>query len=275
MIPRNLFIMWDKPLHESPPLVKFCIDLWVEYNQEYNVEIYDFQTAKEYLKNDFDPIIYDSLKVQHQSDLLRTKLLAEKGGVWVDATCMPHRPIRNWIPEFQHADFSGLKTLTKGQIIDNWFMLARKNSIIMTKQYEALKKYWKIEKINLPQDPRSIKIISENWRYYVSNFVSMDLRLAPYFLWQYIFTSLNENDAEFSDCLKGQPYSSSDGSCGFIALALAKHENLEPPLPEELQTFIISTKAPLSKLIRYNPVTSKMIPEFKKCLEIRRKLEQF
>ena len=80
MIPRNLFIMWDKPLHESPPLVKFCIDLWVEYNQEYNVEIYDFQTAKEYLKNDFDPIIYDSLKVQHQSDLLRTKLLAEKGG---------------------------------------------------------------------------------------------------------------------------------------------------------------------------------------------------
>jgi hypothetical protein len=274
VIPKNLFIMWNKPRDQWPLLVTFCVDLWIKLNPEFNIEIYDSQKAIDFIKEDFDLDIYQKLKVQHQSDILRTKLLAERGGIWVDATCMPHRPVRLWIDSFEGVDFAGLKTLTQGQTIDNWFMISRQSSTLMKKQYVALQGYWKTPKIYLPQDPESIAIIAENWQEYVTDFMAHKMRLAPYFIWQYLFTSLVASDTEFAELFKTQKYSSSDGGCGFVAMTLARHAGTTSLLPE-IREHIIYSAAPLSKLIRWNPDTEKLIDELRLCVEHRGAIEGF
>ena len=274
MIPKNIFIMWDKPRDQWPRLVAFCVNLWTTLNPEFNVEIYDSEKAFDFVKDDFDLDIYNKMKVQHKSDILRTKLLAERGGIWVDATCMPHRPVRLWIDQFEDSDFAGLKTLTKGQTIDNWFMISRKSSVLMKKQYAALQIYWKTSKIYLPQDSESIAIIAENWQEYVTDFMAHKMRLVPYFIWQYLFTNLVASDPEFAELFKAQKYSSSDGGCGFVALALARHAGPTLSLPE-IQKHVIYSASPLSKLIRWNPETEKLIDELRQYVEQRAAIEGF
>jgi hypothetical protein len=268
-------MMWDTPQEAWPPLVSFCVNLWRDLNPDYNVEIYDAARARELVKSDFDLEIYDTIKIQHQADILRTKLLAERGGIWVDATCMPHRPVRLWIDRFQDSDFAGLKTLTAGQTVDNWFMISKKCSILMQKQYQNLINYWKTPKIPLPQDARSISMIAERSLLFVSDAAAHDLRIAPYFLWQYLFTRLYETDAEFSEVFRRQTYSSADGGCGFVALALAKQSGSPLPLQEEIRKHVIYSSAPLSKLIRWNPQTIKILDELRTCVALRGEIEGF
>lgn len=275
MIPKNIFLMWDKPRPEWPLSVSFCINLWLEMNPDFNVEIFDGHDARALVKDDFDMEIYDSLKVQHQSDIVRTKLLAERGGIWVDATCMPHRPARLWIDQFSNSDFAGLKSLTKGQVVDNWFMVSQKSSILMSKQYTALQRYWSTPKINLPQDPRSIAMISDAWRLYVTDLVAHELKLAPYFIWHYIFRSLLEDDAEFAAIFMSQIYTSSDGGCGFVALTMAKSPGAVVPLPDDIKNHIIHSASPLSKLIRWNKDTESVLSELRHCVQLRADIEGF
>jgi hypothetical protein len=267
--------MWNKPRGEWPPIVRFCVDMWIDLNPDCCVEIFDENSAWDYLASDFDPAIYDKMKVQHQSDLLRTKLLAERGGIWVDATCMPHMPVSRWIENFKDIDFAGIKTITPGQIIDNWFMISRPGSSLMDKQYKNLKEYWRTPKIDLPQDPRTISMIAERWRFFVSEFAAHDLRLAPYFLWHYIFTRQMEEDAEFAACLKSQPYSGPPGECGYVSHQISLDPSKARPLAEDLRNHIIFSNAPLSKLVRHIPVINTILEDLRECVSKRRKIENF
>ncbi len=197
VIPRNIFLMWDKPIDAWPALVRTCIDLWIEINPGWNVEVFDASRAQELISTDIDIEIYKSLKVQHQSDLVRTKLLGSRGGIWADASCLPHMPVDQWIGKFDDLDFSSIPSMQEGQIADNWFMLSRENGILMTKHYRTLVRYWATEKINLPQDPRSISMTSANWRSFISDYSAHTLRIAPYFCWQYLFRNQVDINSEF------------------------------------------------------------------------------
>jgi hypothetical protein len=275
MVPKNIYMMWDRPRSEWPPIVRMCVDMWIEFNPDFQVEIFDAASAWEYLSEDFDKAIYDSLKIQHQADLLRTKLLALRGGIWVDATCMPHMPVRSWIDNFEGTDFAGIQTLTLGQTIDNWFMLSRADSLLMRKQYDKLKSYWRTSKINLPQDEISIDMIAKKWRYFISEFAAHDLRIAPYFLWQYIFTLQIEEDQEFAECFKLQPYVSPPGACGYISHQISLDPSKARPLAEDLRNCIIKSDAPLSKLVRHIPPIPDILDELRECVMERRKIEGF
>ena len=188
---------------------------------------------------------------------------------------MPHRPIRLWVDQFADCDFAGVKTLTVGQTVDNWFMVAKPGSLIMTKMYERLKHYWRTPKFLLNGGLRSRSMIAENWRFFVSEHAAHDMRVAPYFLWQYIFTLLIEKDREFSSVFEQQPFSSPSGGCGHLAWNLRDKLNVPDPLTQALKDHIIFSQNPLSKLVRHNPLATKLIPEFKLCLDERRRIEGF
>jgi hypothetical protein len=251
VIPRNIFLMWDRPRNEWPALVELCIGLWEKLNPKWNVEVYDIEKARRLVCSDVDTNVFNSLKVQHQSDLVRTKLLWLHGGIWVDASCLPHIPVDQWIDDFETYEYASIPSLKPGQVSDNWFLLSKQNGLIMSKQYEALVRYWRTPKINLPQDQRSIDMIAERWEEFMSDYSAHQLRVAPYFLWQYLFRRLAETDEAFAACFKQQRYFAIRGECAFLIRALRSNQAngiANNPIPDELREFLFATTAPLSKL---------------------------
>ena len=269
MIPRNIFLMWDKPRENWPPLVRVCIELWIEINPTWKVEVYDLTKARELLKGDIDLDIFNSLKVQHQSDLVRTKLLSVYGGIWADASCLPHMPADAWIGDFDDLDYGSIPTNAFGIISDNWFLLSRPAGFLMTRQYQALLRYWQTPKINMPQDTRSIHMIAERWQHFVSDYAAHELRVAPYFLWQYLFRQQVESDVEFREHFLKQRYLSTNGECGLVINTLMKNKAANipnNPLPDALRVFLRTTTCQLSKLNHHSHELDYPLQDFSQCV---------
>lgn len=268
-IPRNIYLMWDKPRELWPKLVTTCIDLWVEINPDFNVEVFDIGKARDLIAGDIDPGIFDTLKPQHQSDLVRTKLLSTVGGVWADASCLPHMPVRDWIGKFDDLDFAGLPTHQPGQICDNWFMISRKSGYLLSLQYEALVTYWQTPKLNLPQDDRSIRMIGERWEHFISDFAAHDLRIAPYFLWHYLFRQLYDSNGLFRECFDQQKFLSTDGGCGALIRMLQQNRAsgiANNPMPDAMRQLLATTAAPLSKLNHHSTDLNYPLDDFRRVV---------
>lgn len=271
MIPKNIFLMWDKPRRDWPPLIALCIDLWIKLNARrgWNVEIFDHDKAWELLRTDISAEVFDTMKVQHQADLVRTKLLSTVGGVWADASCLPHMPVDAWIGEFADCDYASIPSLLRGQISDNWFLVSRKNGFLLGRQYESLKRYWRTPKLNLPQDERSIQMMGENWRGFISHFAAHELRIAPYFLWHYFFRMNLETDTEFAACFAKQPFLNVDGGCGvLIKMLMTNKESDVPnnPMPDDIREFLLTTNAQLSKLNHHSWELNYPLDDFRRCI---------
>jgi hypothetical protein len=260
MIARKLHLMWDAPENQWPPLVLLCIRLWQELNPDFEITLYDEKSVRNLIGHDIPDASYQRMKVQHRSDLVRTKLLATQGGIWVDATCLPHRPIREWIGHYDDCDFAGVKASSRGCIVDNWFMLSKPCSILMSEQYASLLKYWREPKIYLPQDEYSVDLISINWEKYIDNYASDVLKIAPYFLWHYLFTKKISERDDLARLLTAQKFLSTKGECGHLTMAISAASVCTPAMRSDVNAFIINTEAPLSKLIRHSSVTNILIP---------------
>lgn len=88
---RVIYTYWDKaPL---PPLVKHCIATWKTYNPDWRVVVVD---KKQAMQNLAPPPWFEDLIPQHQADWVRLKLLAQTGGVWLDATTYLLKPVTAW-----------------------------------------------------------------------------------------------------------------------------------------------------------------------------------
>jgi hypothetical protein len=262
-------MMWDKPRPIWPRLVRTCVDLWIEINPTWNVEIFDIGKARELISADIDLEIFDTIKVQHQSDLVRTKLLSTRGGIWVDASCLPHMPVDVWIEEFQSYDYASIPSLVPGQISDNWFLLSKENGYILTKQYNELVRYWRTPKINLPQDTRSISMIAQNWRGFISDYSAHKLRIVPYFCWQYLFNRQVEDNPEFASVFDKQKFLSLTGECGAMIRMLYKNVDKKipsTPMSQELRLFLQKTEAQLSKLNHHATEIDYPLEEFRECV---------
>jgi len=81
-----------------PCLNKLCLAAWKALNPGWNVTYITNDNIKEYVPEFFEIYKNDS-KVPYvgQSDLLRILLLCKYGGVWVDASVYPVKPLDSYI----------------------------------------------------------------------------------------------------------------------------------------------------------------------------------
>lgn len=245
-IPNNIFLLWDQPKHSWPPVVQFCIDLWMKLNPDWNVEVHNAATVRSLLETDINQSVLDSATIQAKSDMLRAKLLSTRGGIWADATCMPHMPVGDWIDAYARSDFSAPPNFLPGRTICSWFLISKLAGSIMTKHYLAITKYWRTQKVFLPTDTRSNRIVEANWRAFVDNHAAHELRVCPYFWFHYLFTQQLEREEEFRACFQAQRLLQTAGY-GFVQrkLSESKHESFEL---DELQEFLSKTDVVVSKL---------------------------
>ena len=90
-------MLWFQGWDEAPPVCKLCLESWVHYNPDWKVHKLSLTNILNYVpKEKFDKI----MKVEswtHRSDLVRIYLLANYGGLWVDATNFCNKPLKSWL----------------------------------------------------------------------------------------------------------------------------------------------------------------------------------
>lgn len=134
-IPRIIWTFWNSP--ELPPLVQYCISTWKRHNPSYTIRILNMDNYKQFIRYDINAIKHAHDTLARFSDYMRLALLADHGGIWMDATTICNAPL-DWVNAWQYgtrAEFVGYRldeTLeAKSPIVESWFLAAVQKSWFM------------------------------------------------------------------------------------------------------------------------------------------------
>lgn len=251
-VPKILWMMWLQGYEQAPMLVKTCIDSWCAYNPDWQVYILD----REQLSTLVD---LSELRLERHaevspaafSDIVRINLLNKFGGVWVDATCLCRAPLETWLEPYLASGFFAFRNSQRTKPLSSWFLAARRDSYIVSRQCALTNAYWaqnrfvnprrrcvgKLLAKGLARDPR----LSRLW---LTPAATHGLRIYPYFWFHYIFCKLLCEDTKAAQLWQETPNFSAH------SLERIQRESLEEPISQSLQSELDHRQEPLFKLNR-------------------------
>lgn len=139
---------WEQGLDNAPDIVKACLDSVEKYRGDIKRIIINPDNIKDYVH--IPEYIYKLkekgiIKLAHFSDILRTYLLVEHGGIWIDATVLLTAPLPDYVTK---SDLFVLKADEKADLdglnMTSYFLASKKtNNKILTDTQKVLELYWK------------------------------------------------------------------------------------------------------------------------------------
>lgn len=145
----TIYSLWLQGYAQAPDLVKTCLDRWNKLNPSYSFELLEQRDVQSLIET--LPIEINNITQQSLSDIVRLALLQKKGGIWVDATVFPTKPLSEWIGETVGGSefFSYRREIEQGYPTDRpisaWFLYASEGSIIIDKLWKETLRYWSTE----------------------------------------------------------------------------------------------------------------------------------
>jgi len=144
--PNKIWVCWLQGFDNAPVLVKKCMESIkknsagrevIEINEE---NLSTFISFPDHIKTKYKK---GKITRTHFSDIIRIALLAEYGGVWIDATVYLSAPLPDYI--FQSPLFCYQSSLlTDGRIkASSWFIAAEAHQKIILETRNILYEYWK------------------------------------------------------------------------------------------------------------------------------------
>ena len=140
MVPRHIFVLWLQGERSAPPLVQMCLRRWRRLNPDWDVRVLDRSDVARLLED--SPVTARSVQAQALSDVVRIKLLAEHGGVWVDATAFPTAPLDTWLPAAASSGFFAFRGHRRPLAVDSWFLAADRDHLVPRLWWEEAERYW-------------------------------------------------------------------------------------------------------------------------------------
>ena len=139
-LPKQIWIYWDSNI--MPKNVKLITDNIIKNAAAWKVTILSDTTIDKYIRNDKFPKKYSTLSPQHKADFIRLYLLKNYGGLWLDASIIvnDYNALNNLYNESiekksQLTVFNKeyeWQTDSRYPIIENWFIMAPKDSYIIS-----------------------------------------------------------------------------------------------------------------------------------------------
>lgn len=145
--PYRIWQYWEQGLENAPEIVKACLESVVRYNSDIERIVISPDNVREYVS--IPEFIYKLkqrgiIKLAQFSDILRTYLLAEHGGCWIDATVLLTAPLPEYI---KNADLFVFKADEKADLdglnMASYFISAKPNNKIIIQCKHFFEKYWK------------------------------------------------------------------------------------------------------------------------------------
>lgn len=169
---------WLQGEENAPALCKACLKSVKKNFPDYEVKIitnenmWDYITVPKYIRDKYEKNI---ISRTHFSDILRTCLLVEHGGVWIDSSvfCTDGKEIKPLLKEPLFF-FQNSKRGCDSMVLSSWFLVSCKDNPYLELVQKLLFEYWKKNSI-----------------------------LIHYFLYHFFVTMIAE---QFPEMLKNMPY---------------------------------------------------------------------
>lgn len=195
--PKRIYSLWIQGEASAPDVVKLNWERWSRFNPDYELVVLNLEEALERIGS--FPIDLTSLPPQAFSDVLRAKLLKEGGGVWVDASVFPVRPLSDWLDScLQGCSFFAYEAPAEDRPVSSWFLAAREGSTIASAWWDAAAAYW-TRKRTLVTDYDGHGLIPKNPVEAVAPDGGAQKDGYPYFWFHYLFAYLLATDPFFKD----------------------------------------------------------------------------
>ena len=142
---RIVWVCWLQGMENAPEIVKQCVASVKQNMPKYEVRVltaknmFEYVTLPEHIVRKYKKGI---ITFTHFSDILRTALLAQHGGIWLDATIL----LTDVIPSQMTDEPLFFLQKSKLQIIphmgSSWFIVAQKGNAVLSRVLELLSDYW-------------------------------------------------------------------------------------------------------------------------------------
>ena len=206
-------MMWIQGLDEAPKVVKSCYRSWVDRNPNWDVRMLDLKTCSEYF--DIEKTIGNGRKdvsMAHLADIVRINLIADHGGVWVDATCFCVKPLDEWIHEYCSAGFFAFLGHRRDTPISNWLMASHLDCYLTLRIRNEVTIFWQENSFSQQRKGKTYRILKlllnnslYTTRFWFSPVVTRVLKVLPYFWFHYLFAELLRKDPKFRDLWEKTP----------------------------------------------------------------------
>lgn len=246
-VPRKIWFLWLQGISSAPFVVQKCYESWRVHNRNWEIILLDNGNVRNYVD-------LPAIKMTDQafSNVIRINLLAQYGGVWVDATCFCNKPLDTWIHHYIEPGFFAFDRPGPDRMISSWFMASSKNNYITKTLQSEVNAFWNA-------NPRLKFYLNSRWRFLEKylpkdpqkwfNFLYIKIfRIHPYHWFHYLFEKIYLRDEKVKQQWDASPKISAD-----IPHSL-QWAGLKTQLYSEIKNEIDSSAAPLYKLTwKYNP----------------------
>lgn len=149
----KIWICWFQGIEEAPTIVQKCVSSIKKQFKNKEIVILDLNNYSNYadiplyIKTKFEK---NMITYTHFSDILRATVLAEYGGIWLDATVLCTGKIPKYITEselFVYKNIDLDKEAKRVIVASSWLISANAHNEIIEATRDLLFEYWKKEKI--------------------------------------------------------------------------------------------------------------------------------
>nr|QOI90530.1 hypothetical protein HWQ62_00395 [Pyramimonas orientalis virus] len=165
LVKPNIFIYWDKGWKNAPYICKQCLRSWKKHNdKDFNIVELDDNNLSKWIRD--ETVLTTIKKIQthksttQASDLLRLNLLANNGGLWVDATILCTQPLRSYIHTIKNKYGYWFPFDIDSKLQTNNFIYCEKNNKLFQKVTNAINLHFKDMSIEDVSDKSFLYIVS-------------------------------------------------------------------------------------------------------------------
>lgn len=137
--PRSIWTLWLQGWDDAPPIVRACRASWTHKNPGWTLRPLTADNLSDW--GDAFPARPPTMPVAAYSDVIRTGILADLGGVWVDATVYCMWPLDWWLPAAAANGFFAFR-LGSDRPLATWLLAADRGHPLATAWAARARSYW-------------------------------------------------------------------------------------------------------------------------------------
>jgi hypothetical protein len=135
-----VFIYWAQGFKYAPSIVRACLHRLHALNSSMQIVELDDGNFKDWVSIPKYILNNPNINKTHFSDILRCALLAEYGGIWIDATCYCSQPLELLVAEVGERFFAYSRQ--DHSLLSSWFLISRRNNIIPVLMRDFIYSYY-------------------------------------------------------------------------------------------------------------------------------------
>lgn len=137
---KNIFGYWHQGRDAAPDQIKACWDLWARMNPDWDIRILEWDDAKSYFSD--LGLNHRAMSFNGIANIIRIHLLAQEGGLWVDAYTVPLQPLDIFLPPLLTSGFFAFHDPYRKRASENWLLAAMQWHPLMVGWRDILVEYW-------------------------------------------------------------------------------------------------------------------------------------